>query len=177
MPLRVPRPQAGDYLAGDYEAYIGLVPADRDMVAVYSEQEADVDAFYRDLTEEQAAHRYAEGKWSLKEMLGHVIDNERIMSYRLLCIARGETASLPGYHDTAYVTAASFDTRTVPDLLSEFHAVRPGTIALVRSLTDEQLRRAGTANQARVTAGALVYIIVGHAMHHMNIARERYIRR
>jgi uncharacterized damage-inducible protein DinB len=130
----------------------------------------DVDA----LTEEQAAHRYAEGKWSLKQLLGHVTDTERIMAYRLLCISRGDQTPLPGFDENTYVRGAAFDSHVLSDLLAEFTAVRRATMALVRGLSPEQLQRVGTANGGGVSAAGLVYLIAGHARHHLNIVRERY---
>jgi uncharacterized damage-inducible protein DinB len=173
MPLHLSKPEPGDYVPF-YDTYIRLVPEESDLLAVYAAQEADVVAFFRELTEEQAAHRYANGKWSLKQVLGHVTDTERIMMYRLLCIARGDTTPLPGFDENTYVSGASFDDRTVVDLLGEFQAVRQATTALLRSLTTLQLQLAGTVNSNRATAAALVYMVAGHGVHHMNIVRERY---
>jgi uncharacterized damage-inducible protein DinB len=173
MPMHVSKPQPGDYLPF-YETYIRLVPEEGDHLAIYAEQETDVAAFFRELTEEQAEHRYAHGKWSLKELLGHVTDTERIMTYRLLCVSRGDTTPLPAFDENKYVSGASFDSRPVGELLGEFQAVRQATTALLWSLTVEQLQRAGTASNGRVTAAALVYIVAGHVKHHMNIVRERY---
>ncbi|KIL40679.1 squalene-hopene cyclase [Gordoniibacillus kamchatkensis] len=173
MKLHVPKPQTGDYFAY-FETYISLVPEGQDLLAAYAEQEADVAAYFRELTEGQAAHRYAEGKWSLKELLGHVSDTERVMSYRLLRVSRGDTTPLPGFDENLFVSGASFDSRPIGELLDEFQAVRRATIALLRGLTAEQLQRAGNVNGGRTTAAALAYIVLGHAKHHMNIVRERY---
>lgn len=173
MPLHVPKPQPGDYFSY-YQPYIDLVPETTDLPAVFADQEADLAAFFRELTEEQAAYRYAEGKWSLKELLGHVNDTERIMTYRLLCVARGDVTPLPGFNENEYVDGASFDNRPVAELLDEFQAIRRATIALLWSLTAEHLQRAGTANNGHITAAALAYIVVGHAKHHMNVVRESY---
>jgi hypothetical protein len=101
-------------------------------------------------------------------------DTERIMTYRLLRIARGDTTPLPGFDQNLYVSGASFDDRPVAELLDEFRAVRQASIALLKGLDAEQLQRAGTANNARITAAALAYIVPGHAAHHLNIVRERY---
>jgi uncharacterized damage-inducible protein DinB len=174
MPLPVAKPQPGEY-PSSYETYIRLIPAEADIFAVFAEQEAELAAYFSQLTEEQAAHRYAEGKWSLKQLLGHVTDTERIMAYRLLCVSRGDQTPLPGFDENTYVRGAAFESRVLSDLLAEFVTVRHATVALVRGLSPEQLQRVGTANGGGVSAAGLVYMIAGHARHHLNIVRERYV--
>lgn len=118
---------------------------------------------------------YAEGKWTVKELFGHVIDTERIMAYRALAVARGEKQHLPGFDENDYVTNARFNTRTIDDLLREFIAVREASGCLFRSMGPEVLDRIGTANQHAVTPRALLYIILGHQLHHERVLRERYL--
>lgn len=126
------------------------------------------------LTPEQAAHRYAPGKWSVKEMLGHLIDAERVFSYRALRIARGDTTPLAGFDENAYVAAAESDRRSVSDLVGEMTAIRAANIALYRSLDEAALMRLGSANAVPVSARALVFITAGHAEHHLGVLAERY---
>lgn len=126
------------------------------------------------LTEEQALARYAPGKWSIKEVLGHLSDTERVFSYRIFRIGRGDTTPLAGFDQNAYVEAARSDERSLAELLEEFLSVRAATIRLVEGLSPEELARIGVANQASVSARALVYIAVGHVAHHLKILRESY---
>ncbi|HWK90182.1 MAG TPA: DinB family protein, partial [Longimicrobium sp.] len=132
-------------------------------------------ALARGLSAEQAAHRYAEGKWSIKQVLGHVIDAERIFAYRLLRIGRGDATPLPGFDENPYVDAANFDARTAADLAAELEHVRQSTLDLLRHLDDGALARRGTASGFEVSARALAWIIAGHMHHHLALIRERYL--
>ncbi|MDZ4700844.1 MAG: DinB family protein [Rhodothermales bacterium] len=127
----------------------------------------------RGLTELQGDIRYGEGKWSIREILGHLSDTERVFSYRAMCIARGETGPLPSFDQDLYVRNAGFETRTLVSLADEFEAVRGATRALVASLSDEALARRGTASNHPVTPAALIYAIAGHEVHHMILFRDR----
>jgi len=128
-----------------------------------------------DISETQSNYRYAFGKWTLKEVIGHIIDTERIMSYRLLHIARGDKTPLAGYDDEQYVKEASFHSSSVPDLLEDFTAVRRSTITLLRGLSGEVWSRKGIANNNEISVSALAYIIAGHELHHMKIIKEKYL--
>ena len=130
--------------------------------------------FLSPLTDEQAGYRYAAGKWSVKEMIGHLADAERIFAYRLLRIGRGDDTPLPGFEENDYVRAAGSDRRRIRDLLDEWAAARDATAALVRGLPPEAWECRGTANGAVISARALVYIILGHVEHHRSILEERY---
>ncbi|HYE58379.1 MAG TPA: DinB family protein, partial [Rhodothermales bacterium] len=141
---------------------------------VLERQATELDALLRSLDEERARHRYAPGKWSVKEVLGHVTDAERIFAYRLLCIARGDQTSFPGFDENAYVPNSGADDRSMDDLLDEFAAVRRATLALLRGLPDAAMTRIGTANGQLVSVRALPFILAGHAQHHLNVLRERY---
>lgn len=157
-----------------YKGYVSLVP-EGDIIQVLTDQMKETVGIVSILNDEQLAYRYATGKWSVKEVLGHITDTERIMSYRLLSIARGETTSLPGYDENAYVEEAGFDDLPVRDLLEHFVAVRLATIQLIKSLSKKALERKGTANGHPVTTRALMMIIAGHEIHHRNIIIERYL--
>jgi uncharacterized damage-inducible protein DinB len=134
----------------------------------------EVEQLFETVTDKAAMARYAEGKWSIKEVLGHLSDTERIFSYRLLRISRGDTTPLPGYDEEAYTPAGRFDERPLPMLLAEFRAVRQSTAALVEGLAADAWDRRGVANDSSISARALVYIIVGHVTHHLGVLRERY---
>lgn len=167
-------PTAYEY-ADYYAAYVRLVPQG-DILQILNEQMKETVTKLSSLSETQSEYRYAPGKWSVKEVIGHITDTERIMSYRLLSIARGETVSLPGYDENEYVKAANFDKQSFKDLLDHFACVRQSTIHLIKSLGEEALLRKGTANNSEVTARALITIIAGHELHHRNIINERYLQ-
>jgi len=126
-------------------------------------------------SEERGMFRYEIGKWTVKELLGHMADTERIMSHRLLSVLRGDAVSLPGFDEESYVQAASFNEQTISDLLENLQAVRRSTLHLVKSVDAVSMRKSGTANNSNVTARALIVIILGHELHHCNILKERYL--
>jgi uncharacterized damage-inducible protein DinB len=128
------------------------------------------------LSEEQLAYRYAEGKWTLKQLLVHIVDDERIYAYRALRFARGDTTPLPGFEQDNYVMHSHAHEREIGSILAEYTAVRQSTIALFDGLPEEALSRGGVANDNFVTVRALVYHIAGHEARHLNIVRERYLR-
>ena len=169
----VARPGPGDF-APHYAKYIDLVPAGEllDHLAI---QARHFEALLGSMDADRAMFRYEPGKWSVKELVNHVADTERIMAYRLLRIARGDGTPLAGFEMDDYVRAAKADSRTLEDLASEFSDVRRATISLLRSLDPEALARKGTASGHPVSAGALAHIIPGHLAHHGRILEERYI--
>jgi uncharacterized damage-inducible protein DinB len=166
-------PSAYEY-ADYYANYVKLVPQG-DIIEILRDQMKETVSLLSTLTEPQSEYRYASGKWSIKEVIGHITDTERIMSYRLLSIARGERASLPGYDENEYVAEANFDKQSLKDLLDHFACVRQSTIHLIKTLSDESLSRRGTANNSAVTAKALITIMAGHELHHRKIIQERYL--
>jgi uncharacterized damage-inducible protein DinB len=127
------------------------------------------------LSEAQQHYRYAEGKWTVKEILGHLIDAERIFAYRVLRIARNDTTPLPGFDENAYVAASNAQKRSMEELLNEFAVVRASTLALLKSLSPPILEYTGTVSNHPISARALAYIIAGHELHHLDIIRERYL--
>ena len=155
-----------------YGRYIGKVPATGPLAAL----EAQVAAFEQlgQLSDEDAGHRYADGKWSVREVIGHMTDVERMFSYRLLHISRGDQAPLPGMDENVWSAAAPHDRRHIADLAKELIAVRRATIALLESLDEAGVARAGVASGFPVTARALCWILPGHAQHHLDVLRERY---
>jgi uncharacterized damage-inducible protein DinB len=168
------RPGQNEY-ASYYEKYVSLVP-EGEVAETLERQGAETLALLRSLPEERGAHRYGEGKWSVKQLIGHVIDTERIFAYRALAIARGERQSLPGMDQDEYMAGVDFDARTVADLADEFEAVRRGNVIMFRALGPEAWARRGTASDNEVTVRALAYILAGHEAHHVRILRERYLR-
>jgi hypothetical protein len=171
----IQRPKADEF-APFYANYVEGVP-DGDIVATLRQQAVDLTALLGGLSAEQAEHRYAPDKWTIKEVVGHVTDTERIFAYRALRICRGDATPLAGFDQDTYVVSAQFGRRTMAELLSEFGAVRAATVALFAGMSDEESRRAGSANSVPVTARALAWIAAGHERHHARILRERYFKR
>ena len=170
---RIARPAADEY-APYFGRYIEQV-GDGDVLDGLRRQVDDTAALVGKLGDRDADFRYADGKWSIKEVIGHMADTERIMVYRALCFARGETASLPGFDENEYVAHAKFAGRALADLLAEFRLVRAATVALFAGLDAEELERRGTANNRPYSVRSLVYIIAGHERHHAKILAERYL--
>lgn len=164
------RPESTEY-APYYDRYVSLAPAG-DLLATLAAQ--PVAALLAEVAEERGEYRYAAGKWSVKEALGHMIDTERIMAYRALRVARNDATELPGFEQDPYVESGGFGERTLVDLVGEFRAVRAATLCLLRGLPAEAWGRWGTASGNRVTARALAWIIAGHELYHERIYRERY---
>jgi hypothetical protein len=165
---------ADDEYGAYYGKYVAQVP-DADIVAILATQIDDTMALLRKVGEEQAGHRYAPGKWSIREVIGHVTDTERVFGYRALRFARGDQTPLHGFDENAYVPAGQFDKRSLASVLAEFAAVRRATVALLAGLPDEAWARDGTASNARATVRGLAWIIAGHELHHREILATRYL--
>lgn len=168
------RPAEGEYLSYAL-GYINQIPAGQDPHEALRAQPQDIHAIFTGLSEAQAEKSYAEGKWSLKEMLLHQIDSERIFAYRALRFARADGQDLRGFEQDDYVSHSQANARSIASLLVEYDAVRAATIALFDTFGEEELGRRGTANGGPATVRALLYIIPGHERHHLNIIRERYL--
>jgi hypothetical protein len=176
VPHRSPsgRPDENEY--PEYaRIYVDRVRGD-DAVEALSESESETVALLGPLEEDKVSGlTYAPGKWTLKQVLGHVIDCERVFAYRALCIARGEAASLPGFDQEAYAAVADAESRSLASLLVEYHAVREASMALFKTLSPEAWTRRGKANELSVTVRGLAFQIPGHELHHLAILRERYL--
>lgn len=157
-----------------YHKYINLVHGD-DLNALLDDSKTSMNSFLAAIPEERWSFRYAEGKWSIKELVQHVIDSERIFAYRALCFARSETASLPGFDENTYAAASRADRRTRQSLLDELQVVQEATALLFKSFDDEQLEHTGIANNNPITVRAIGFIIVGHLLHHKNVLQEKYL--
>jgi DinB superfamily len=148
----------------DYQNVIEALMVNKDVVI----------NLYKSLTEEQKNFRYEVGKWSPKEILGHLTDTERIFGYRALCIARGEKQSLPSFDENDYADAAQFSLQNFESLLEQYRLVREGSLALFSTFTDEVASQIGMANGNPVSAKALIWMIAGHEIHHLRVLKERY---
>jgi len=167
-------PEPGEY-AEYYSGYIKLIPKDKSIIDILEEERNDMQRFIKSLTEEKGNYAYAEGKWSIKEVLGHLADVERVMTYRAMCIARGEKQSLPGFEQDDYVKSGEFNKRSLSSLAEELLLLRNSGLVLFKSFTEKDGLRWGKANNYDTTARAFVFIIAGHELHHMKIMRERYL--
>lgn len=153
--------------------YAALVPGEDAWPALVG-QVSEVERRLGALPEERALHRYAVGKWSVKEVVGHLADAERIYAYRALRFARNDPTPLPGFDENRYVPEGRFDARPLRGLLEEWLAVRAATLALYRGMPAEALARGGVANGLRVSVRALAWVAAGHTLHHLVVLRERY---
>lgn len=167
------KPSAGEY-PSYFESYIDQVP-EGNLLEILISQIEETTAFLSTLEESQWNYRYAPGKWTLKEMLGHISDTERIMGYRLLRISRGDQTPLSGYDEDEYVKGASFQNQSIAELLEEFRAVRHSTYTLLRGLNEDGWGRTGVANDKEISVRAIAYIIAGHELHHVKIIKEKYL--
>ena len=166
--MRSGRPQRGeyaDYVQSDFDFIAG-----DDAVEALERSRDDTVALFQSATDAQP---YAPGKWTLKQVLGHLVDDERIFAYRALCVARSEPRELPGFDEKLYVSTADFDGRKISDLLKEYAIVRASTIAFFRGLTEEQWMRRGTVNGYAASVRGLAFHIAAHEQHHLRIVRER----
>jgi hypothetical protein len=157
-----------------FQRYINLVqaPTAADAVRKYS---AQILEFYTSLPEEKAQYSYGEGKWTLLEVMQHIIDSERVFSYRAMRIARNDATPLPGFDQDSFVENSQAGGRSLSSLKEEFTLLRSATDIFVLTLTESQLANAGTTNNTPITANAIVYIIYGHLLHHINVIKQRYL--
>lgn len=155
--------------------YINKVADDGRVLEFLAQGLKEILALTENLTEAQWNYRYAEDKWTIKEVLVHLMDVERVFSYRGLSAARGDKTSLPGFDHNAYVPASRANHRTGTSILAEYQALRAATLAFFQHLDDEALSTIGEAKEQPCTARAMVYMIAGHERHHLQILRERYL--
>ncbi|WP_076420286.1 DinB family protein [Pontibacter lucknowensis] len=157
-----------------FNSYIGNANTD-DLLSALAASEEYIVNFMLSLKEQQLNHRYQPGKWSIKEMLVHMADTERIFAYRALCFARNDKKELPGFDENAYAENSKADTRQITSILAEYAAVRQATIELFKGFDDEMLNHTGIASGRRVSVRALGFAILGHEIHHLNIIKQRYL--
>ena len=168
----VSRPSDTEY-ASYFGRYVGLVP-DGEILGTLAGQISGTLATLRRVSDDDSLKRYAEGKWSIREVVGHMIDTERIFAYRALRIARNDQTNLPGFEQDDYIPAAQFDRRPWPGLLEEFEAVRHSNVLMFRGLHEEAWERQGMSNGKLLSVRAAAYVIAGHERHHMKVLREQY---
>ena len=166
------RPDSSEY-APFYAGYVSLVP-ETDALAVLAAQPAELQALAAKVPVEREQHRYAPGKWSVREVFGHLTDGERVFGYRAFCISRGDQASLPGFDEQSYIAGANYDQVRLGDLAADFAALRQSNLQVLRRLAAADWARTGTANGTPVTVRALAFVMAGHVRHHLGVLRARY---
>lgn len=166
------RPQAHEYPAWG-ETYISKIEGN-DILPLLERQATEFPEYLNSLLE-KADYAYAPGKWTLKEMAGHIIDTERILVYRLTCFARNEQHALPGFEEDDYVANANFADRSLSSFAEEFALLRKANLYLFKSLKEPELNRSGTASERQISVRALLFVIAGHVIHHTQIIKERYL--
>ena len=172
--MLIERPDSTEY-APLFAAYIALVP-DGDVLSLLSAQVEETAALLAGMTETQARYRYAPGKWSVKDVVGHIADAERVFVYRALRFARNDKTPLAGFDENVFAAAASFDARPLAGIIEELRLVRRATMSLYRSFTPEMIARRGVSNEKELTVRALIYITAGHERHHVKELKEKYLK-
>lgn len=170
--MRLARPEPGEY-ASYYEKYIELYPGN-DVVSALEAQRLQTMQLFAGRSERDGNFRYAPDKWTVKDVLGHITDSERIFTYRALRIARGDKTPIEGFEQDDYVRDGGFKERTLASLVEEFAQVRGASLAMFRSFGNDAWLRRGTANKNEVSVRALAFITAGHELHHRKILDERY---
>ena len=167
------RPAVGES-APEHQTYIDEVPQGH-ILEILKGQSETFRKLFSGLSDSDALFRYAPGKWSLKELVGHITDAERVFGYRALCIARGDRGPFPPFDENEYVEMSGFDRRSFADLTTEFGLIRKLSYSFFSSLTAEEWSRSGIANNHEYTVRALAYVIAGHLAHHLRVVEERYL--
>jgi len=157
-----------------YDTYISLVKED-DILAVLAGQPGELQNLLARMPEERGMFAYAEGKWTIKELLGHLIDGERMFAYRTFRISRGDKTPIEGFEQDGYIENARANSRSFAGLIEEFTLLRNANMLFFKNLSDEDWLRTGTANNVNISVRALAYIMAGHITHHLNILRTRYL--
>lgn len=167
------RPQPDEYpsFGAGYIAAVG----DNDPIELLKTNQVKSFELFSVMDEAQANHTYFPGKWTIRECLGHMLDTERVFSYRILCLSRGETKELPGFDQDVFAINAGYEKRTMAEIATEFKLIREANLHMVTNLSDAQLERRGIASGFPVSALGIVYLLAGHEQHHLNILKERYL--
>jgi uncharacterized damage-inducible protein DinB len=170
----ITNPQPDEY-APFYANYITLAVKQGDILQTLTMLKQSTWQTFNSIAVEKQDYAYAKGKWTIKQLLSHMIDAERIFAYRVLRLLRGDQTPLPGFDENAYVSNTNLTNQSFTDLVAEFKAVRESNLYLFNTITDEQSLLTGTASNSKISVRALLHIIAGHELHHLNILRERYL--
>jgi hypothetical protein len=159
-----------------YQSYLKYIPADSDLLALIKEQALSTQQFIASIPKEKESYAYADGKWMVKEVIGHLCDTERILSYRALCFSRNDKTPLPGFDENHYTPNSNYAARSLKNIAEEFAAVRQSTIALFANMDEAMLNRKGNANNGEYSARTMLFMLVGHERHHLGVIKERYLK-
>ncbi len=171
--VMIARPDATEY-APFYSGYVNAVP-EGDLIALLERQGDETLRLLGGITETKSQERYAPGKWTIREVAGHMIDAERVFTYRALTFARADPGPLPSFDENAWAGSSNAGSRTMRELGQEFSVLRASTLSLFRGFTEESFARSGIASKHAITVRALAYIVAGHERHHVKILRDRYL--
>ncbi len=171
--MKILKPSA-EKLYSYYKTYLKYVP-EEDILATLIAQKEITQKFLNTIPEEKASKAYAEGKWLLKEVAGHLCDTERILTYRALRFSRNDKTPLPGFEENEYTPNSNYSSRTLANIAGEFKAIRESSISLFTNLSEEMYERRGISNNADISVRDLLFFIVAHERHHLNVIRERYL--
>jgi len=166
------RPEANEY-GPSHAGYVNLVP-ETDIVGVLTTQPTEIETYLATIDDERALHRYAPGKWSIKDVLGHIADSEHIFGYRLLAFARGETQPLPGFDQEIFASNVKFDDWPLGDIAGYLASTRRTNLNVIRNLDEAAWKRAGIASEYPVSVLGIAFILAGHVRHHLGVLREKY---
>jgi uncharacterized damage-inducible protein DinB len=158
-----------------YHKYINLA-IDDDLQTAFKKHQTELASFLKEIPKKKWSYRYAEGKWSIKEVVQHIIDAERVFAYRALCFARKDQTPLPGFDENIFAANSKADERSKKDLIKELKTVQESSALLFNSFDDEQLEQAGIASGKSTYVKGIGYILLGHALHHKNVLKERYLK-
>ena len=167
------RPNNNEY-AAYFETYVSLVP-ESDIVSAMRNQADELREIFSQISDDKGLYRYAEGKWTIKELLGHLIDGERVFAYRALRFARADKTPLPGFDQDPYVENANFNNVKLSDLLEEMLSLRNANTLFFNNLSDEAWTRTGISSDHEISVRAIAFIIVGHIRHHVKVLKEKYL--
>lgn len=168
------RPENSEY-SDWYAGYVGSVQ-ETDIISALEKQADEVKEFFAEIDQEKGLYRYAEDKWTIKELLGHINDGERVFAYRALRFSRNDETALAGFDENPYVAKSNFNERKLSELVEEFVLLRRANMFIFRNLKESEWDNAGIASEAEVTVRGLAYIMVGHIRHHLKILKERYLQ-
>lgn len=174
IPMKTSELKAGDYNPY-YQTYINTLGEDAELLNVLNKQSNNFPQFMGSIPDDKLHYAYAEGKWSVAEVLQHIIDTERVFQYRALRFSRNDATPLPGFDQDVFADGVQMENSTKETIIAEYSAVRASTIALFASFDNEALKRLGTASDSPMSVGALGFITCGHQRHHRNVLRERYL--
>lgn len=170
--MKIPQEEYAAY----FETYIKLIDTEtKSIIKSLTESQNEFETLLRNLSKEKQDFAYAEGKWTMKELIQHIVDTERVFCYRALCFARNDKTALPGFDQDLFVNNDTANDRDYNDLLNEMATLRKSTIQLYKSFSDEALLRVGVASENKMSVRALGYLFSGHQIHHLNVVKERYL--